>query len=674
MRRKKELSQTSQPHKLSAIQTLRAIAVLGVIIFHLDSSWLPGGFLGVDIFFVVSGFVITQSLLRNSQRRLLRTLSDFYSKRFLRIAPALFVFLGTTAILVALFVPKGFFALGGDAARTSIAAVFGLSNVSLYLSDQGYFEERLHFNAFAHTWSLGVEEQFYVLFPFVLWLSVWSFVKQRSVNRRVLPILVIGVLTVFSFTWSIWETEANPLGAFYLLTSRFWELGVGALLALVLAATRSRVASGRLRVVVLALGSALLTVSFFMGNKEAFPFPWALPAVLGTLALIAGYTFFPPQPGQTRLDKFVSNRLLITIGDWSYSLYLWHWGVIVLMRWTTGLEHWWHFFLALALTFLMGSMSYRFVEQPILNRKIHTLVRPAKIGVVAVMASALVASALYLGDRATGPLLSLSVASQGKIFDPPASTPDPEVEYERYAGIGEGRQVFVVGDSHARHLGTLLTEMRAVMGFEFTVVDDRDCPVARLFGSRGNCDEHVEVVDEVLQKASPGDVVVLSSLRTPRISSLVDGQYEDLGTILDNFVASQVGLDDHRIVEEAAESVRAFESAGLVVVVTTPTPVFPSPIFRCSDWFNEINPVCAGGFQISRDYMQALAEPTNRRIAMLESESNIVVWNIFDTMCPGKTCSTLRDGRHLFFDGDHLSRWGNYELMPGFVSLVDTHW
>lgn len=666
--------QTEHSHKLPAIQTLRAIAVLSVIVFHLESSWLPGGFLGVDVFFVVSGFVITQSLLRSSERRLLPTLAGFYAKRFLRIAPALFVFLGVAAIFVALFVPKGFFALGGDSARTSIAAVFGLSNISLYLSDQGYFEERLHFNAFAHTWSLGVEEQFYLLFPLLLWLAAWFSTRRRRVRRQFLPIAVIGALTVFSFNWSIWETEANPMGAFYLLTSRFWELGVGGLLALTLGVVGSRVASARARTVVVALGVSLLAISFALGSKEAFPYPWALPAVLGTATVIAGYTFFRPRPNQTGVDSFASNQIFVTIGDWSYSLYLWHWGVIVLLRWTIGLDYWWHFVLAFLLTFLLGFLSYRFVEQPILERKIHAVVRPAKIALAAAAVSGLVAAALYLGDRATGPVLSLSVASQGKIFDPPASTSDPEITYDSYAGTGLGRRVFVVGDSHARHLGTLLTEMRAVMGFEYRVLDDRDCPVADLLQPRGNCDGHLEVIDDILEDASPGDVVVLSSLRTPRISSLVNGQTEELDVILEEFVASQAERDDGEIVEEAAQSVRAFESAGLMVVVTTPTPVFPSPIFRCSDWFNDINPVCDGGFQVSREYMDLLAEPANRRITMLESESSIVVWDIFNTLCPNETCRTLRDGRHLFYDGDHLSRWGNYELMPGFIGIVEKSW
>ena len=654
----------------SGIQALRALAVLAVIVFHLNDSWLPGGFLGVDVFFVISGFVITQSLLRDWRPGLKDLLLRFYLRRFLRIAPALFVFLGLTAIAVALFIPRGFF-LGGDAPATALAAVFGLGNISLYLADRGYFDERIEFNAFSHTWSLGVEEQFYLLYPLLLWWGIWLALRANGRRGQILALTVVALPSLASLLWSIIETASNPTAAFYLLTSRFWELGFGALLALVFAFGLAHPPRDGLRRLVLGVGSVLLAFALVFADKSAFPFPWALPAVLGTALLIAAY-----QAPETR--SIGSGRgfrgLIITIGDWSYSLYLWHWAVIVLLRWTIGLEYWWHYVLAVVVTFVFGGLSYHLVEQPILRRRFHSTLSTQRLVASAVAVTVVVAGSLYVGDRGTERFLSLSTTAQGTIFNPPEGTPDPEEFYADYSGLGQDRTVFVVGDSHAGHFGTLLTELRAVMGFDYQVIDDRECRVAGLLGPRGDCEGHEDVVARIIGTSNPGDVVLLSSLRTPRISNLVDGQTQSISAVIADFQDEQTPELHETVLAEARTPLQKLAAAGLTVVMPTPTPVFPSPVFRCVDWFNSINPDCQGGFSISRAEMEQLASPARERVEILTNEGLVATWNLFDTLCPGEHCVTERDGRHMFYDGDHLSRWGNYVLMPGFIEILSDAW
>jgi peptidoglycan/LPS O-acetylase OafA/YrhL len=660
------------PRRNPGIQVLRAVAVVAVIVFHLNKEWLPGGFLGVDIFFVISGFVITLSLLRDWTPGLGGMLFRFYSRRFLRIAPALFVFLAVAAVFVALFIPRGFF-LGGDGPKTALAASVGLGNISLYLSDQGYFNERLAFNAFSHTWSLGVEEQFYLIFPLLLWVGIWAAARSTGWQSRLLAIAAIATATVFSFGWSVWETTANPIGAFYLLTSRFWELGVGALLALAFALGLIRPPRGRWVGVLLVLGAAAVVWALLFADQASFPFPWALPAVMGTAVMIAALQANPEDLQQVGKRVF-HNPIAITVGDWSYSLYLWHWAFIVFLRWTVGLELWWHYVLATALTFLFGWMSYRFVEQPILRKKFHLSLSPRKLVAAAAATTVFVAGSLYLGDKGTERFLSLSVTSQGQLFDPPKSVQDPEDEYADYAGWAEGRTVFVVGDSHAGHFGTLLTELRAVTGFEFRVVDDRQCRVVSLLTPRDDCTSYEGVVEEIIELSQPGDFVLFSSLRTPRISSLIDGQTQTQEEILRDFMATQTPEVEQQVLEDARAPLTVLKEAGLSVAITSPTPVFPSPVFRCADWFNQMNPQCQGGFSVSRQYIDTLAAPANQRIGVLEQEGLATKWDTFSTLCPGSQCETLRDGHHMFYDGDHLSRWGNYLLMPRFLELLSTGW
>ena len=147
------------------IDGLRALAVLAVILYHVDHAWLPSGYLGVDIFFVISGFVITASLLSRTHETASDFLLGFYSRRFKRILPALVVFVLVAGGAIAFFSP------GGPSLRTGLAALFGLSNVYLFRESADYFAQAADLNMFTHTWSLGVEEQFYFVYPLLVWFS-----------------------------------------------------------------------------------------------------------------------------------------------------------------------------------------------------------------------------------------------------------------------------------------------------------------------------------------------------------------------------------------------------------------------------------------------------------------------------------------------------------------------
>ena len=663
-------------HRNSGIQSLRAIAVLSVIAFHLDPSWLPGGFLGVDIFFVISGFVITQSLQRDYARGTRSILLYFYLKRFLRIAPALFVCLGISAVLVALFVPHGFYPLGGGQGWTAIAATFGLANISLYLDGAGYFSERLAFNAYSHTWSLGVEEQFYLLFPLLLCIVFLGPLIGRVRAHR-LAFLTLATLTLLSFLWSAWQTSEDFAGAFYLLPSRFWQIGVGALCAiLALRSGRPGLAAERNIWAMALAGACLVGASLLLADPQASPFPWGVPAVLGTVLLILAF-----QPEEEKLPCALrtagANRVLNAVGDWSYSLYLWHWPVIVLLRWTVGVDMWWHLLVAFLLTFFLGFASYTWVERPILDRRLHRVLQPRALIALGAICTVSVAGALYLGDRGTGKFLTLTTTSNttpDSLVKPPAKAGDPADVFAGIEGIGRNKTVFVIGDSHAGHFFYLLENLGETIGFDYRVIDDRDCRLVSLVSYRGTCTEHTKIINEVLDEAEAGDVVLLSSLRTPRVSNLVSGQNQPIEVIVDSFLEAQAQLDDEKIINEAVQVIGEFSQAGLTVVLPTPSPVVPSPVFRCSDWFNSMNSACAGGLNINRQEMLAMAEPANRRIELLADKHGTVTWNVFDVLCPEASCSASFQGRYIYYDGDHLSAWGNHVLMESFAQVLEAEW
>ena len=201
------------------IDALRGLAVLAVLITHLDPRLLPGGFSGVDIFFVISGYVVSGSLLAHGHEPPLRRLGGFYLRRIRRLLPNLLACLGLTALAVALLVPPG---SSGPSFITATKALFGWSNNQL-LGQTDYFAQDAKLNPFLHTWSLGVEEQFYLLFPLLLIVCGFG-------RRRTLPLL--SLLALASLLVSLWWSHSQPSTGFYLMPSRFWELTSGGLLLL----------------------------------------------------------------------------------------------------------------------------------------------------------------------------------------------------------------------------------------------------------------------------------------------------------------------------------------------------------------------------------------------------------------------------------------------------------
>ena len=206
------------------IDGLRAIAVLAVILFHLDPAWLPGGFTGVDVFFVISGFVVSASVHRLPPLSLGQSMLRFYARRIRRIAPALLACLLLTAVASVLFIPESWLSEASD--KTGLMAFFGFSNWVLAAIGNDYFAPKAEFNPYTHTWSLGVEEQFYLLFP-LLFLA-WA----RGVRGRWISLGLFALVSAASLLHAavLGLREAPPSWAFYATSTRLWQLGVGVLL------------------------------------------------------------------------------------------------------------------------------------------------------------------------------------------------------------------------------------------------------------------------------------------------------------------------------------------------------------------------------------------------------------------------------------------------------------
>lgn len=327
-------------HYRPEIDGLRAVSVIGVVLFHLELG-CPGGFVGVDIFFVISGYLITGILLRQlGEDRF--SLVDFWARRIRRIAPAAITMLvGTLLIGGFLQTPERYASL----ARSAMSHVVMASNC-YFTRDQGYFAEKSDFEPLLHTWSLSVEEQFYLIFPLVV-CFVWKRAPQRLG-------LVLTSAALISFGWSWMEVVSDPKSAFFLLPARGWELLAGALLATLPQKTMRSIYDEAWA----GLGFVLvLAPMFFFDRQTTFPGPAALLPVLGAVLLI--WT-----GGGTKIGKLLGWRVLVKVGLISYSLYLWHWPFVVFTREVVlELTLTWKISL-LAASFLAGYLSWRWIEMP----------------------------------------------------------------------------------------------------------------------------------------------------------------------------------------------------------------------------------------------------------------------------------------------------------------------
>jgi len=338
------------------VQALRALAVGLVVIYHLNPSFLPGGFVGVDVFFVISGFLITGHLLREASRTGGVRLRDFWAARARRILPA--------ALLVTLVVVVTSLAVlpstrWHDVSVQAIASTLYAQNWVLAQQSVDYLAQDAAATPLQHFWSLAVEEQFYVLWPLLVVASV-ALAGRRQLPLRAVVGVAMGAVVVASLVTSVLWTASGSSAAYFVTPTRVWELAAGGVLAALLGdrAPRGRVAGG----VLAWAGLAAIIASAVALDGEAFPGALALAPVLGAVAVIAaGRT-----EGGWTPTPLVDLRPVQFLGDISYSLYLWHWPLIVLVPVALGAPPGHLLALGLAAgSVLLAVASYRFVEQPL---------------------------------------------------------------------------------------------------------------------------------------------------------------------------------------------------------------------------------------------------------------------------------------------------------------------
>lgn len=633
---------------IPGVNGLKALAIVMIILYHIGiPGFLEGGFIGVDIFLVISGYLICRSLNKQS-------IIKFYKKRFLRIGPPLFITLLITMMLATLFIPSSW--LSRTNSDTGLAAFFGISNFILVNYADNYFSPRVDYNPFVHTWFLGVITQYIIVFPFL-------FLMLKNKKKRALKITGLTLLVLLTLASAIAcyieSSRGNLSRTYYLLHCRFWELSSGALLFFLHNKTKKLFKHKAINSIS-SLAGLLILIYCSIYTRQSTTL-WNFLPVLATLMLISALE----HNCETVISRVLEFPIIRTIGKVSYSLYLWHWSILVLFNWTVGLNTPVKIASYIIIVAAFSLLSYLLIEV-----KLRAKINSQNKLIIIVITSVLLLLLSWLIDKNQSSL-SLSVTKDTYIWKPwRHKSKNPSMK-DKYPEL-DGKRLFVVGDSHAAAYRTMINEVSHQLGIESIEYERGGYHVGNLLYPMSSLDDqdyYENIFKTIKSKIKNGDIIFLASLRMPEISNAFE--ITNIDDVLTIHFSENERRKRSEAVEELSLLIDEFTSLGAKVLIDAPKPVLKAPPYRCSDWFNKNNPIASPGIQIDKELLITIREPMMESLEYLKARhENLYVWDPFFTLCESEEL----DGNPLFFDDNHLTAHGNRVLLPTFIEKLLDIW
>jgi peptidoglycan/LPS O-acetylase OafA/YrhL len=656
------------------IDGLRALAVLSVMLHHYFVPGFRGGFVGVDVFFVISGFLIAAHIERDIAAGRFSLLA-FYERRIRRILPALFVMYALFLLLASqIDFPRDFHLQS----RLAAYVIPFLANYAFYRNAGNYSGEFAAHIPLLHTWSLAVEEQFYLFFP--LLMIVISRFMRRGYSSVLWP------MALASFLLCVVGTFIDPSAAFYLTPFRAWELLAGALLAV---GRFSAPRDARVRAGVALLGLLLIAgADLLLSDNTPYPSGWALVPCTGALAII-----YASCDRAVPVGKVLDNPVMRRIGLWSYSLYLIHWPLLVLAQYyafdplSVSLRC-----VLLASTFLLAALSWRYIEQPFRGPSA-LLGRTALYGIAAASGVALVLATFVL-HRASDP--RRYSAREHALF--PSDTADqarcrktsPEDTYRPSCKLGDNSapvEAILWGDSHAlailpavdaayarHHEAAIFAQTGGCPPLPGVNVRDFTNARSNLFRSwtdangldrSERCERHTVAVLNWVARNHIGTVILaahwIAYTEDKHTRRLTDSQSPENYSMLDNAAVFSRGLE-RLLAALEREHVRVF------LLDDAPQSIVDVPYALASARRLHLD----REFRISRVAYEAQQHSAAAIFARLQKRHGFRILKPQDWLCAGGMCSIARNDVSLYVDGEHLSELGAIISEPALEAIWDT--
>lgn len=619
------------------IDGLRAIAVSLVLVYHAFPHLLTGGFVGVDVFFVISGYLITHMILQEQKDKRFSVL-NFYCRRIARIFPALIIVLVSAFILGwIVLLPKEFIQVGKH-----ILAGAGFFTNFLLWQESGYFDQETRLKPLMHLWSLAIEEQFYIIFPLILYV-----LSGQSVKRAIL----IALLLLMSLMISALPDLTNAY-RFFLPHTRLWELLIGSICALLLHDDRKKINSNIKLLIVFSGLCIILACAILYDASIEFPGLWALPVTIGTALIILSGLNNPP------IQKTLGNKLFVYIGLISYPLYLWHWLLLSYAHiYYSGMPGNTRLVFALILSIALSALTYHFVEKPIRKHN-----KKTNVALFLCLTLILVASLGYFTIKQSG--FPSRLASEMRILDTigykpdtkligmhclrPNEEPETALSYsaesciEPASPIGNKHAPIIAlwGDSHAQYLFPGIYELRGQRDYRLALFRGDSCPPLDTEENE-NCRKLNKNYLAQIQKIKPETVILFAVW-----SSYVEKNEE---TLLRNKILKTV------------ESLRQIGIKNIIVIGPPPQWKISLPILLSN--FNRDN--------LITDIPLFMTEGVIGNIRHLDSELKknlnvdyISAWEVFCSEIKG--CMTHTDKGNMLsivtWDTGHLTHAGAKHL------------
>jgi peptidoglycan/LPS O-acetylase OafA/YrhL len=645
----------------SEVDSLRAVAIIAVVLYHAHVPGFDGGFVGVDVFFVISGYLIIGLLYREFEQTGKLSLAGFFERRIRRLGPALVVVLLATLVLAAVFLTP----INGEQqglAKSAIATVALVSNLYFARHTGGYFDGPAEAQPLLHTWSLSVEEQFYLFWPLVV-LAAGRFSLHRGYRPLSLVVGALAGLFALSLAWSLWWTSLQPQTAFFAAPTRAWEFAAG---GLVFFALRQAPSSSRHGGLLAVVGLAAIAIAVTRFHRDmAFPGYLALLPVLGTSAVIFGCALAP----RSLTARWLSLRPVVAIGLVSYGWYLWHWPLLAIARVHTLGEMGPLGIAGLCILSLgLAALTYRYIEAPIRQKRsmlMATRHRAFGVGATAMVGVILVSAVfgsyakLVWAKQESNSTLASALAGMHKIrlecWQPRPYAGSllkiPDCDLPR-SGVTPG--LLVWGDSHASSLVPMLA---ALAGQHNTAVRVRfmpECPPLQNYlpmfdgiNHAPGCDQfNRDVLAEIADLQARGlHTVVIAAHWWAYLQNAEAG------------LAAQAGLQ---------ATLTGLDRLGVRTLIAAPVPEYPHEVPACLA--RRTVDACGAG----REAVEQQRSPTMAFLEYGAVERPLVrIVDPLAALCDAAFCAPIRNNVVLFSDAHHLTEAGSMSLLPLYAESLE---